>query len=65
MRYYWCCQCGFVGDFGFDRERRVLCQDCSDDLLAEITEEEYNNEKQCKKVIRYAEFNRKRKESAS
>jgi len=54
MRYYHCTDCGYVGDFGFDRQRNVSCSDCGEsELLTELTLEEYNKEHSSKKVIRY------------
>jgi len=42
MRYYYCASCGYVEDFGFDRQRGVKCKNCGNtDLLAELDRDDY------------------------
>lgn len=43
MRYYKCVDCGYRGDFKFERERNVKCQICSYDMLVEYTEKEHKD----------------------
>lgn len=34
MRYYWCVNCGYCGDFGFERLKNQKCESCNyDDLV--------------------------------
>ena len=41
MKYYWCVNCGYYGDFGFFRQKNIKCQICEYDDLTEYEEEEY------------------------
>lgn len=42
MKYYWCVNCGYNGNFGFYRQKIVECQFCNYKDLAELDEQEYN-----------------------
>jgi hypothetical protein len=42
IRYYHCVNCGYYGDFGFERQRGIKCKDCKYDILTDLTKEEYD-----------------------
>lgn len=48
-RYYWCVNCGYHGDFGFERHRNIKCQCCDYDELALYTEEEWKEDEKDKR----------------
>lgn len=40
MRYYWCVNCGYHGDFGFERLRNQTCESCNYDGVTGYEEDE-------------------------
>lgn len=42
MKYYWCVNCGYHGDFGFERQRNVKCEKCEYEDICEFDKEEYD-----------------------
>ena len=44
MKYYWCVNCGYHGDFGFYRQKNAKCQMCEYDELTEIEQDEWDKE---------------------
>lgn len=43
MRYYWCVNCGYHGDFKIYRARGIKCEICSRDYILELNEGEYKD----------------------
>lgn len=41
MKYYWCVNCGYRGDFGFYRAKNIKCEKCGYDSLTECEELDY------------------------
>lgn len=42
IRYYYCVNCGNLGNFGFERIKNQKCDECqSPDYLAPLDEEDY------------------------
>ena len=50
MRHYSCINCGTVGDFGFDRTRRIECGHCAYDSILEIDREDYEGSAEARKL---------------
>ena len=44
MRYYWCVNCGYHGDFKFNRQKSIKCQICDYDELTELDKEEWDEQ---------------------
>lgn len=42
MRYYWCVNCGYHGDFKFDRQKSIKCNSCDYEDLTELEDDEWN-----------------------
>ena len=51
MRYYYCINCGYVGDFKFQRKRSIICDCCGYNDLVQLNKEEWLKEPQNKKEL--------------
>lgn len=52
MQYYYCTNCGYVGNFLFHRKKNIKCSCCEYEPL-ELTEGEYNKEPDYRKTKEY------------
>lgn len=43
-RFYYCVNCGYRGDFGFDRHRNVKCEKCQYEILSMMNLEDWMEE---------------------
>ena len=51
MKYYWCVNCGYTGDFEYFKERNVKCEICEYHDLCELEDGEYREwAKECKHI---------------
>lgn len=41
MKFYWCVNCGYHGDFKFYRSKNIKCEICEYSELTELDEKEY------------------------
>jgi len=41
MKYYWCVDCGYHGEFKIYRQRNLNCEYCNYDAICELDEEEW------------------------
>lgn len=44
MKYYWCVNCGYYGEFDFYRQRNVKCESCAYEDLTAYEEDEWKLE---------------------
>jgi len=42
-RYYWCVNCGVLGDYGFLRKRGLVCEACKYEFVVEYSLEDYES----------------------
>ena len=42
MQRYWCVNCGWHGDFGYERKRGLQCENCSYEHIIPISKTEFN-----------------------
>lgn len=50
MRYYFCVNCGYHGDFSFDRKRNIKCESCDYEDVTELSKEEYEETEDSHKI---------------
>lgn len=50
IRYYWCVNCGFRGNFKKIKFRNINCKNCNYDMLTILTKEEYYDYKEKDKL---------------
>lgn len=41
FQFYWCVNCGHTGDFGFERQKNIKCEECSYEDIVNLDQEEY------------------------
>ena len=41
IRYYWCVNCGKNGDYGYERQRGLVCEDCKYEDIVPMSAKEH------------------------